>query len=384
MKRPRSCSSSDASAVPALGHLAATAAMATFAAFAALFGTPPAGAQSAASEAPAPPPAAAAAAPAVAGAATGTSAGTATPADAATAPDATDPAAAGEPRESAPSTAAPPAAASSPDAEALARDYRRTGRPAAVDRDRAVLFPFGHGHPALRCAPLRACALELEPGELVLSTSSGDSERWLVEVVATGPGAKTPLVVVKPTACDLTTNLLVATDRRLYEVSLEAPPCRDADAGKSGAYNPQLSYTGVTRFYYPDDLVRRWTREEEAARKAETERSAGTLPLAATQLTSLNFAYTWDRDRRFPWTPVQVFDDGRHTFIVLPPGARSAEAPALFLAMPEGRLALLNYRVENGTYVADRVLDHAVLTVAAGHAKSPYRLEIVNHARASH
>jgi P-type conjugative transfer protein TrbG len=276
-------------------------------------------------------------------------------------------------------TLSTPPAPFPPDAESLAREYRRSGQATAIEHDRAALVPYGHGHPVLRCAPLRACAVELEPGELVLSTASGDSERWLVQVVATGPAARTPLVVVKPTACDLSTNLLVSTDRRLYEVGLEAPPCRDADAGRAGAYNPRLPYTGITRFYYPDDLVRRWAGEEDAARRASTERASGAVALS-TPLAALNFAYTWERDHRFPWTPAQVFDDGRHTYVVLPPGARSAEAPALFLVQPGNRLALLNYRVENGTYVADRVLDHAVLTVAAGHGKAPYRLEIVNHA----
>jgi P-type conjugative transfer protein TrbG len=264
-----------------------------------------------------------------------------------------------------------------PEAEDLARDYRRSGQAAAVERDRAALVPYGHGHPVLRCAPLRACAIELEPGELVLSTASGDSERWLVQVAAAGLGGKTPLVVVKPTACDLSTNLLVATDRRLYEVGLEAPPCHEADAGRAGAYNPRLPYTGITRFYYPDELVRRWASEEEAARRAAAERASSAVAVA-TPLGALNFSYRWERDTRFPWAPAQVFDDGRHTYIVLPPGARSAEAPALFGVQPGGRLALLNYRLENGTYIADRVLDHAVLTVAAGRGRGPYRLEIVN------
>jgi P-type conjugative transfer protein TrbG len=269
-----------------------------------------------------------------------------------------------------------------PDAEELAREYRRSGQAAAVERDRAALVPYGHGHPVLRCAPLRACAVELEPGELVLSTASGDSERWLVQVAATGPGGKTALVVVKPTACDLSTNLLVATDRRLYEVGLEAPPCHEADAGRAGGYNPRLPYTGITRFYYPDELVRRWAGEEEAARRAAAERASGAVAVGAP-LAALNFSYRWERDSRFPWAPAQVFDDGRHTYIVLPPGARSAEAPALFGVQPGGRLALLNYRVENGTYIADRVLDHAVLAVAAGRGKGPYRLDIVNQSQQS-
>jgi|GEM_PF-4036423 len=213
---------------------------------------------------------------------------------------------------------APAAAMADPaDPEALARAYRRTGNAALVqvgDRGAAILIPFGHGRPVLRCAPLRACAVELDPGELVLATSLGDGERWLVQSAAAGPGAHTPLLVVKPTACDLSTNLVVATDGRIYELALDSPPCRGADAGESGAYNPHLPYTGLVRFYYPDDLVRRWTDQERLARQQAAELATGRTPLApAARLARLNFDYAWDRSRRWPWVPSQVFDDGEHT-----------------------------------------------------------------------
>jgi type IV secretory pathway VirB9-like protein len=267
------------------------------------------------------------------------------------------------------------------DDERLARSFRDTGVAPALERDHAALVPYGHGRTVVRCAPLRACALELEPGEAVLNTASGDSERWLVQIAAAGPGGKTPLVVVKPTSCDLSTNLLVATDRRLYEVALEAAPCHDADrpdGSRSGAFNPTLAYRGLTRFYYPDDLVRRWA---EAAERQAAASDGDPLPLAAAQLASLHFTYSWDRERRFPWTPAEVFDDGRRTVIVLPAGARYEETPALFLVGEHGALSLLNYHVEHGIYITDRVLDHAVLVAAGSTGGRPARLEIVNHAR---
>jgi type IV secretion system protein VirB9 len=276
---------------------------------------------------------------------------------------------------------APPVAM--PDPEALARAYRATGNAALVqvgDRGAAVLVPFGHGRPVLRCAPLRACALELEPGELVLATSLGDGERWLVQSAAAGPGAQTPLLVVKPTACDLSTNLVVATDRRIYELALDSPPCRGADAGESGAYNPRLPYTGLVRFYYPDDLVRRWSDQERLARRQAAELAAGHTPLApAARLAQLNFDYSWDRARRWPWVPSQVFDDGEHTYLVLPPAARLAELPILLGVEPGGGLALLTYRLEGNTLVADRVLERAVLVVGHGKPRDEQRLEIANH-----
>ncbi|HVT17861.1 MAG TPA: TrbG/VirB9 family P-type conjugative transfer protein, partial [Thermoanaerobaculia bacterium] len=293
------------------------------------------------------------------------------PAAGAPTPGLTEPTAAGG--------AAPPAEAD--DSEAPTRTSPAGGQTAEGERSAALVHPFGHGRPVLRCAPLRACTIELEPGEAVLSTASGDSERWVVQVASSGPGGRTALVVVKPTACDLSTNLMVATDRRLYEVALDSPPCQGADAGQ-GSYNPRLPYTGVLRFSYPDEMLRRFRRAEEAARQRSLEEAAATVPLApAARLANLNFNYTWQRDRKFPWTPAQVFDDGEHTYIVLPPAARTEEAPALFAVEPGGKTALINYRLERQTFIADRVLGRAVLVAGAGRRGGGQRLEIVNHGR---
>jgi P-type conjugative transfer protein TrbG len=301
------------------------------------------------------------------------------------------PAGGGNTAPAAAASQAPPAVAAPPavppavaDGEALARAYRRTGAAATVEvgeRGGVALVPFGHGRPVLRCAPLRACAVELEPGELVLATSLGDGERWLVQAAAAGPGARTPLLVVKPTACDLSTNLVVSTDRRIYELALDSPPCRNADSGESGAYNPHLPYTGLVRFYYPDELVRRWTEQERAARQQAAEEAAGRTPLApAARLAHLNFDYAWDRSRRWPWVPAQVFDDGLHTYLVLPPAAHLGELPILLGVEPGGGLALLTYHLDGQTLIADRVLERAVLVVGHGRPRDEQRLEIANRA----
>jgi P-type conjugative transfer protein TrbG len=279
-------------------------------------------------------------------------------------------------------TAAPAAPAASggavADGEALARAYRRSGIASSVERETESLFPFGHVRPILRCAPLRACAVELEAGEIVLATSLGDAERWLLQAAAAGPGARTPLLVVKPVACDLSTNLVISTDRRIYEMALDSPPCRGADSGEAG-FNPHLQYTGLARFYYPDDLVRRWTAQEEMARAEAARQQEGETALApAARLPHLNFDYSWDRSRRWAWVPAHVFDDGEHTYIALPPGARLGELPLLFAVGQDGQLALLNYHLDGLTLVADRVLEHAVLVVGAARARDQRRLDIVN------
>jgi type IV secretion system protein TrbG len=278
-----------------------------------------------------------------------------------------------------------PAVAPPPSGEALTRTYRHTGIAPVVGSGgsgAALLVPYGHARPELRCAPLRACAIELEAGELVLATSLGDAERWLIQAAAAGPGAATPLVVVKPTACDLSTNLVVSTDRRIYELALDSPPCHDADGGAGeGSYNPHLPYTGLVRFYYPDELVRRWEADEQLARQRLAAEQAGRTALAPeSRLAHLNFDYAWDRGRRWPWVPAQVFDDGVHTYLVLPPAAQVAELPILLGVEPGGALALLTYRLDGRTLVADRVLEHAVLVVGHGSRRDEQRLDVVNRA----
>jgi type IV secretory pathway VirB9-like protein len=176
----------------------------------------------------------------------------------------------------------------------------------------------------------------------------------------------------------------VATDRRLYELGLDSPPCHDADAAEpgKGSYNPRLAYMGITRFYYPDELVRRWAREEEVARqRAQADAGAAVTVAAGANLSRLNFDYSWRRDPRIPWTPAQVFDDGEHTYIVLPAGARVEEAPVLLAVLADGTTALLNYHLERQTFVADRVVERAVLAAGSGKGRGgEQRIEIVNRA----
>lgn len=275
----------------------------------------------------------------------------------------------------APLSTAPPPASAEPDLEALAERYRTTGTVSPAARPQYTLFPYGHGIPTLRCAPLRVCAVELEPGEVPIDSALGDPERWFLRLAAAGAGGKTPLLLLKPSACDITTNLLVATDRRTYQIQLDSPDCKGADSGEAG-FNPKLAYTSYARFWYPDDFLRHL-----ASRQALAEADAASrTPLASgAKLETLHFNYDWHRDGRFPWTPAAVFDDGERTFVLLPPSARAQETPALFLVR-DGRLELINYVVRDSAFIVDRVIDRAAFVLGTD-PRHPRRLDIVNRSR---
>ena len=224
------------------------------------------------------------------------------------------------------------------------REYRENGRARTIVEGNFVTFPYGHSQPTLTCSVLRACVIQLQPGEIVLSRITGDTERWEITPASAGEDGRTTLVVVKPRDCDLTTNLVLSTDRRLYDLTLDAPPC------KKRSTNPQEPYVRHVRFYYPDETVVEWEKPAPVR--------------LAPDVAALNFGYRVKKDRQFPWEPAQVFDDGARVYIKLPDSARHDEAPALFVYEADGSKTLLNYSVAGGdTYVTDRLFQRAVMVM---------------------
>src|SRR5438034_6480597 len=72
----------------------------------------------------------------------------------------------------------------------------------------STLFPYTTLFRSV-CAPLRICMLELQPGEKLNGEPQiGDSLRWQITPASYGTGVDgTPVIVVKPTASGLDTNL---------------------------------------------------------------------------------------------------------------------------------------------------------------------------------
>lgn len=244
-----------------------------------------------------------------------------------------------------------------------AREYERTGLARTVEEGTFVTFPYGHSQPTVTCAPLRACVIELEAGETVLSRIAGDTQRWEIELAPAGADGRTPLVVVKPHDCGLTTNLVLTTTAgRIYDLTLDSPPC------VRGGLNPHGVYVRHVRFYYPDATVQAWATPVVPT---PVEHAAA----APVRADAFNFAYRVRRLHRFPWAPIAVFDDGEHCYIKLPPQAAHRDAPVLFALADDGSKEVLNYSVINQTYVTDRVFRSAILVIGEAATEQALRLD---------
>ena len=241
----------------------------------------------------------------------------------------------------------------------LLLEYRDTGRAGVLRQSTVWVFPYGHSQPVLATAPLRASVIELEAGETVFGLAAGDTERFAYELSYTGPGGDTPIVLVKPLDYDITTNLVVSTDRRIYHVTLDAPPSADVLVRED---NPQGRYARHIRFYYPDEALARLADGLEVAAALAAPARAGDL----ASLSDLHFGYRVSGDREVTEAVERVFDDGLHTYIELTDEARrSGPAPVLFVNGPDGRREVLNYALRDGRYITDRTFESAELVLGA-------------------
>jgi len=192
--------------------------------------------------------------------------------------------------------------------------------------------------------PMRITDIALEPGEKILGEpASGDVVRWLLALgKSMERGVEQWHVYLKPTRPELETNLAINTDRRSYLLELHSY----AD-----------TYMAAIAWHYPEDELARL--QAQASGLADQQKNA--VPVVG--IDALNFGYTIQVVKGAPvWTPVQVFDDGRRTFVRFPSAMVLREAPALFV-LRDSETQLVNYRVKNDTYVIDRLIDAAELRV---------------------
>jgi type IV secretion system protein TrbG len=180
----------------------------------------------------------------------------------------------------------------------------------------------------------------LQPGEKLVSVSTGDTVRWIVGDTTSGDGtAQQVHILVKPIAADLKTNLVITTERRTYHLELESTESTSMSS---------LSWT-----YPADDLI---------AIKKKNDGVAGIDTVSidgAETFDNLNFRYKIVGDSSF--APSRVFDDDAKVYIQFPSSLPQGEAPPLFVQGSEGKPALVNYRVKGNTYIVDRLFAVAEL-----------------------
>jgi P-type conjugative transfer protein TrbG len=205
------------------------------------------------------------------------------------------------------------------------------------------IYPFSDGALyQVYAAPGEITDIALEAGEQLVGSgpvAAGDTVRWVIGDTESGTGpTKRIHILLKPTAPNLTTNLVINTDRRTYHLEL-----RSAER----TYMASVSWA-----YAEDQLIA--LRGQNAAAEIATPAASG------INIDALNFRYRIEGDNP-AWKPLRAFDDGRQVFIAFPAGIAQGEMPPLWVIGPEGEGQLVNYRVRGNYMIVERLFAAAEL-----------------------
>jgi type IV secretion system protein TrbG len=205
-------------------------------------------------------------------------------------------------------------------------------------------------------SPGQVTDIALQDGEQLVGpgpVAAGDTVRWIIGDTTSGSGPASRVhILVKPTRPELTTNLVINTDRRTYHLELRATP---------RAWMASVSWT------YPADRL--------IALRGQNAAATAAAPIASgVDLAALQFRYRITGDNP-PWRPLRAFDDGRQVFIEFPAGIGQGEMPPLFVVGPGGGGELVNYRVNGRHMIVDRLFAAAELKLGDKRSEQRVRIE---------
>ncbi len=211
------------------------------------------------------------------------------------------------------------------------------------------IYPWSEGALyQVYAAPGQITTIALEPGESLTGAgpiAAGDTARWIIGDSESGSGVSRRVhVLVKPTRADITTNLVITTDRRTYMIEMRSD---------DGPYMPSVAWA-----YPPRPVSQR-----------QTVPAAPIIPAVAAR----NFRYGLTGDTP-PWRPVSVYDDGRRVYVEFPRGIVQGEMPPIFVIGPDGQAEIVNSRIYNNILIVDRLFGAAELRLGGGDRQQTVRI----------
>ncbi len=211
------------------------------------------------------------------------------------------------------------------------------------------IYPWSEGALyQVYAAPGQITDIALEPGESLTGTgpiAAGDTARWIIGDTESGSGVTRRVhVLVKPSRADISTNLVITTDRRSYMIELRAD---------------QKPYMPAVAWAYP-------------AQRTGKEQVVPSRPIIP-DVAARNYRYGLGGDAP-PWKPVAVYDDGRRVYVEFPRGIVQGEMPPIFVIGPHGEPQIVNSRVYANILIVDRLFGAAELRIGGGKRQQTVRI----------
>ncbi|WP_163268385.1 P-type conjugative transfer protein TrbG [Chelativorans alearense] len=220
------------------------------------------------------------------------------------------------------------------------------------------IYPWSEGALyQVYAAPGQITNIALQPGESLTVAgpiAAGDTARWIIGDTESGNGVNRRVhILVKPTRPDISTNLVITTDRRTYMIELRA---------RETLYMPAVA----------------WAYPAPPAGLRQTVSAAPVIPAEAAR----NYRYGLTGDSP-PWRPISVFDDGRRVYVVFPRGIVQGEMPPIFVLGSDGEPQIVNSRIHRNILIVDRLFGAAELRLGSGEREQVVRIVRIEERQAA-
>lgn len=186
--------------------------------------------------------------------------------------------------------------------------------------------------------------IRLEPNETVKYIGGGDTMRWKIDTAEAGRvGENRTHIFVKPLQGGISTNLIINTDRRVYQLILES----------GRMYNPMVSWS--------------FPKSEEELRFEEKVK-------VYSRINPLNMKFGYKiSNKSLKWAPEDAFRTDSKTYFKMKPDIVNTELPAFFAIDDEGKLLLVSFRYLDGYFIVDRLVDKGVFVLGKEQVKVTFR-----------
>ena len=211
------------------------------------------------------------------------------------------------------------------------------------------IYPWSEGALyQVYAAPGQITNIALEPGESLTGAgpiAAGDTARWIIRDTESGSGTTRRVhILVKPSRPEISTNLVVTTDRRTYMIELRA---------REALYMPAVA----------------WAYPAPPAGQRQAVPATPVIPAVAER----NYRYGLTGDNP-AWKPVAVYDDGRRVYVEFPRGIVQGEMPPIFVLGSNGEAQIVNSRIHQHILIVDRLFGAAELRLGSGDRQQTVRI----------
>lgn len=192
----------------------------------------------------------------------------------------------------------------------------------------------------------------LPDDEEILDVVCGDRDYWVIS-------ATQNIAHVKPAKAGAETNLnLVTVSGTIYSFLLtekSAPP--DLKVHVEGSADPARAKPRYFSASQVEALQDQLTAARAAVDAADRRATEAVASYRQDYPTKLQFAYVLPRYEK-PFLVRSIWHDGQFTYVK----SDATELPALY-ELADGKPALVNFQVHNGTYVVPKVLERGYLAI---------------------